>query len=66
MTSERGQANRLEDPALLRGGGRFIDDIVRPGMLEAAFVRSPYGHAAIAGIDSTAAAALPGVHAVLT
>lgn len=66
MESERGQANRLEDPALLRGAGRFIDDIVRPGMLEAAFVRSPYGHAAINDIETAAALALPGVHAVLT
>ncbi|MFL2541422.1 MAG: hypothetical protein ACJ0UT_05550 [Candidatus Latescibacterota bacterium] len=35
-------------------------------MLEAAFVRSPYGHAAVGGIDATSAKALPGVHAVLT
>lgn len=57
---------RLEDPPLLRGRGRFIDDIALPGMLEAAFVRSPHAHARIDGIDTEAALALPGVHAVLT
>ncbi|HEX9810319.1 MAG TPA: xanthine dehydrogenase family protein molybdopterin-binding subunit [Alphaproteobacteria bacterium] len=57
---------RLEDPPLLRGRGRFIDDIVIPGMLEAAFVRSPHAHAAILGIDASAALALSGIHAVLT
>jgi carbon-monoxide dehydrogenase large subunit len=62
----RGKINRLEDPDLMRGAGRFIDDISRPGMLESAFVRSPFGHAAIGGIDKSAALALPGVHAVLT
>ena len=62
----RGRVNRLEDPALLRGKGRFIDDIERSGMLEAAFVRSPFGHAEIHKIDTTAARELPGVHAVLT
>ena len=63
---DRGCVNRLEDPALLRGEGRYIDDIIRPNMLEAAFVRSPYGHAAVGGIDAASARALPGVHAVLT
>jgi carbon-monoxide dehydrogenase large subunit len=57
---------RLEDPDLLRGKGRFVDDIVLPEMLHAAFVRSPHGHAAIRGIDKSAALALPGVRAVLT
>ena len=42
---------RLEDPALLRGRGRFVDDIRLPGMLHAAFVRSPHAHALIRGID---------------
>ena len=63
---DRGCVNRLEDPALLRGEGRYIDDIIRPNMLEAAFVRSPYGHAEVGGIDAASARALPGVHAVLT
>jgi carbon-monoxide dehydrogenase large subunit len=57
---------RLEDVPLLTGKGRFIDDIVVPGMLHAAFVRSPHPHAAIRTIDANAALALPGVHAVLT
>ncbi len=57
---------RLEDPALLRGRGRFVDDITLPGMLEAAFLRSPHGHAAIEGIDVSAALTRPGVHAVYT
>lgn len=55
---------RLEDPDLLRGKGRYVDDIHLPGMLEAAFVRSPFAHAAINGINTDAARALPGVHAV--
>ncbi len=57
---------RMEDPPLLRGEGRFVDDIRMPGMLHAAFVRSPHAHAAIRGIDAAAALAVPGVHAVLT
>ena len=57
---------RLEDPALLTGRGRFVDDFHMPGMLQAAFVRSEEAHAKINGIDKSAAEALPGVHAVLT
>ena len=57
---------RREDAGLLVGKGRFIDDIRLPGMLEAAFVRSPHAHATIAGIDKAAALALPGVHAIFT
>ncbi len=57
---------RLEDDALLRGQGRFVDDIDLPGAMHAAFVRSPYAHARLGAIDATAARALPGVHAVLT
>jgi aerobic carbon-monoxide dehydrogenase large subunit len=57
---------RLEDPDLLRGTARFVDDIRLPGTLEAAFVRSPHAHALIRGIESAAARAHPGVHAVLT
>ena len=50
---------RKEDPALLTGGGRFVDDIDLPGMLHAVVLRSPYAHAAIRGIDKSAALALP-------
>jgi len=57
---------RFEDPALLSGKGRFIDDVRAPGALHATFLRSPYGHARIRGIDVSRALALPGVHAVLT
>ncbi len=56
---------RIEDEPLLRGRGRFVDDILLPGMLHVAFVRSPHPHALIRGIDMSAALALPGVHAVL-
>jgi carbon-monoxide dehydrogenase large subunit len=57
---------RLEDQPLLIGKGRFVDDIASPGVLHAAFVRSPHPHAAIRQIDTRDALALPGVHAVLT
>ena len=57
---------RLEDPTLLTGRGHFVDDIVVPGVLSACFVRSPHGHARIRSIDTGAARAMPGVHAVLT
>ena len=57
---------RTEDPSLLTGCGQFVDDIHLPNALHAAFVRSGQGHARIRSIDRAAAAALPGVHAVLT
>jgi len=57
---------RKEDPALLTGRGRFVDDIKLPGMLHVMVLRSPHPHAAIRGIDKTRALALPGVHAVVT
>jgi len=57
---------RKEDPALLAGRGRFIDDIRLPGTLHAAFVRSTFPHANIRGIDAGAARKLPGVHAVVS
>ena len=57
---------RLEDPALLTGRGRFVDDIRLAGALHACFVRSPYAHAKIRSLDAFAARAMPGVHAVLT
>ena len=57
---------RLEDPRLLTGRGNFTDDFHLPGMLEAAFVRSPHSHAKINGIDTAAALAHPGVVAVFT
>jgi len=57
---------RVEDAALLRGAGRFLDDHGAPELLSLAFVRSPHPHARIDGIDASAALALPGVVAVLT
>ncbi|MFL2669049.1 MAG: xanthine dehydrogenase family protein molybdopterin-binding subunit [Alphaproteobacteria bacterium] len=60
------RAKRLEDPSLLRGRANFIDDIQFPAMLQAAFVRSPFAHAGVKGINIEAALAHPGVHAVLT
>ncbi len=58
--------NRVEDARLLTGTGTFVDDVTRPGMLHACFVRSPFARARIEGIDAGEALALPGVHAVLT
>src|SRR3954454_25315562 len=55
---------RVEDPRLLQGRGTFVDDVVRPGMLHACFVRSPFARARIGNIDASAALALAGVHAV--
>lgn len=57
---------RKEDPAFLTGRGKFVDDMHPPGLLHAAVLRSPHAHARIRGIDTTAAKALPGVHAVYT
>src|SRR5215469_18286224 len=57
---------RIEDDALLRGRGRFVDDIEPSGVLHAAFVRSPHPHALIRSIGKASALAAPGVHAVLT
>jgi len=57
---------RVEDGPLLRGGGRFVDDIRYEGMLHAAFFRSPHAHAKLTGLDVSRARALSGVRAVLT
>ena len=57
---------RVEDERLLRGGARFLDDLVLPGLLHAAFLRSPVAHARLLGIGTEAARALPGVCAVFT
>jgi carbon-monoxide dehydrogenase large subunit len=57
---------RSEDPRILTGRGRYIDDLKLPGMLHAAFVRSPLAHGRVLAVDASAAQALPGVVAVLT
>lgn len=59
-------APRREDARLLRGRGRYADDFALPGQAYACIVRSPHAHAAIATIDVSEAAAVPGVLAVLT
>lgn len=60
------RVRRLEDPRLLQGRGRFVEDLVLPRMLRLAFVRSPYAHAEVARVETDGALALPGVVAVLT
>jgi len=57
---------RLEDEQLLRGHGQYADDVVLNAQSRLAFLRSPYPHANIRSIDTTAAQAMPGVHLVLT
>jgi carbon-monoxide dehydrogenase large subunit len=57
---------RSEDPRILTGTGRYVDDIKLPGMLHAAFVRSPLAHGRVLSVDASAARELPGVVAVLT
>jgi aerobic carbon-monoxide dehydrogenase large subunit len=62
-----GQAvSRFEDPRLLRGGGRYIDDVNVPGQAYAYLLRSPHAHARIVRLDSSAAQALPGVLGIFT
>ena len=57
---------RVEDARLIEGQGNFLDDIVLPGMLHMALVRSPVAHARINSIDTAAASAIEGVVAVVT
>jgi carbon-monoxide dehydrogenase large subunit len=57
---------RVEDRRILTGRGRYVDDVRLPGMLHAAFLRSPFPHARIDSVDTTAARQVPGVVAVLT
>jgi carbon-monoxide dehydrogenase large subunit len=58
------RVRRVEDARLLTGRGTFVDDVRRPGMLHASFVRSPFARARIERIDPTEALAAAGVHAV--
>jgi carbon-monoxide dehydrogenase large subunit len=57
---------RVEDARFTQGKGNYVDDIKLPGMLFGDFVRSPYAHARVTSIDTSAAMALDGVVAVLT
>ena len=61
-----GNMKRVEDQRFVRGQGNYVDDVNLPGMLHGAILRSPFAHARINGIDTSAAEALPGVVAVLT
>jgi carbon-monoxide dehydrogenase large subunit len=58
--------HRREDPRLISGHGRFVDDMTRPGMAHMVIVRSPFAHAKIRSIDASAAKKAPGVQAVYT
>src|SRR5580698_4877360 len=57
---------RFEDPRLIRGGGRYVDDLSLPRMVYGCVLRSPHAHARIKSIDTTAAKQAPGVLLVLT
>ena len=59
-------APRKEDARFIRGRGNYVDDIVLPGMLHLELLRSPFAHARINSVDTSRAAALPGVVAVVT
>ena len=61
-----GRMIRKEDVRFLRGKGNFVDDVNLPGMLHGAVLRSPYAHARIVSIDTSAAEAHPKVKAVIT
>ena len=58
--------SRFEDPRLVRGDGRYTDDIKLPGLAHSVVLRSPHAHAKIKSIDTAAAKSAPGVLAVLT
>jgi carbon-monoxide dehydrogenase large subunit len=57
---------RVEDASLITGAAKYLDDLNLPGMTHVAIARSPYAHARIKSIDTTKAAAAPGVVAVFT
>ncbi|TWP33684.1 aerobic carbon-monoxide dehydrogenase large subunit [Leekyejoonella antrihumi] len=61
-----GRMLRKEDPRFVRGQGKYVDDVVLPGMLHLAILRSPVAHARILSIDTSAAEAHPKVKAVVT
>lgn len=60
------RVRRVEDPRFLMGKARYIEDIELPGMIDAAFVRSPFAHADILSVDVSDALAVPGVVAALS
>src|SRR5581483_6035566 len=60
------RVHRVEDPRVLLGHARFVDDIALPGKLALAFARSPYAHARIVSINTEPARSIPGIECVLT
>src|SRR5882672_4265179 len=60
------EVKRIEDPALVRGKGRFVDDVSEAQQLHLVFLRSPWAHARIRSIDTGDAMKLPGVVAIIT
>src|SRR5262245_66623836 len=66
-TGEIGRARlRVEDNRLIRGAGRYPDDLAPREALHAVFVRSPFAHASFRSVETAAAARAPGVVAILT
>ena len=59
------RVRRVEDPRFLVGRARYVEDIELPGMIDAAFVRSPFAHAEVTSVDGSEALGVPGVVAVL-
>ena len=57
---------RKEDPRFITGTGSYLDDVKLSNVAHAAILRSPYAHARIRGIDTSAAAAMPGVLTIIT
>ena len=57
---------RVEDPRLITGAARYLDDLKLPGVAHVAILRSPFAHARITSIDTSRAAEAPGVVAVFT
>ena len=60
------EVKRKEDPRMITGTSTYVTDVVLPGMLWVAFVRSPHAHAKIKKIDARAALKVPGVRMVVT
>ena len=60
------EVKRKEDPRLITGSSTYVDDVPIAGMAHVALTRSPHPHARIRHIDTSAAAAMPGVVAVIT
>ena len=60
------RVKRLEDPSLVTGAGAYLDDIRLPGLVHAAFARSPHAHAHLSNVETEEALRVPGVLAVIT